>query len=131
MSARGMLQNPALFAGFGQTPVSCIEDWLDIALADSLPFMTFHNHLVFMVEKIMKKADRRIFNNLRTTPDVVKFLQDHFEVKVPEWYDSTSYNELTTENRYKPGGVPNKPSIIDQTERPIEVFLNETCKICN
>ena len=28
MAARGMLQNPAMFAGFDDTPLSCVEDWV-------------------------------------------------------------------------------------------------------
>ncbi|XP_054275740.1 tRNA-dihydrouridine(20a/20b) synthase [NAD(P)+]-like [Macrosteles quadrilineatus] len=132
MSARGMLQNPAMFAGFKQTPVSCIEDWLSLTLGEHLPFMIFHNHLVFMVEKILKKADRRVFNYLRTTPDVVKFLQEHLEVKVPTWYDPMSYQELTVDNKYKPDVPPNKLSIIDQPKSVldgIDVLFNNSCKV--
>ena len=28
MSARGMLQNPAMFAGYTQTPLQCIREWV-------------------------------------------------------------------------------------------------------
>lgn len=28
MSARGMLANPALFAGFNEVPLSCLSSWV-------------------------------------------------------------------------------------------------------
>ena len=28
MSARGMLQNPAMFAGYDETPLQCVRDWV-------------------------------------------------------------------------------------------------------
>lgn len=28
MAARGMLQNPAMFAGHDQTPLQCVKDWV-------------------------------------------------------------------------------------------------------
>ena len=28
MSARGMLENPAMYAGFDCTPVQCVQDWV-------------------------------------------------------------------------------------------------------
>lgn len=28
MSARGILSNPAMFAGFDRTPVECIDEWV-------------------------------------------------------------------------------------------------------
>ena len=31
MAARGMLQNPAMFAGYDETPIQCVQDWVRIA----------------------------------------------------------------------------------------------------
>lgn len=28
MSARGMLENPAMYAGFECTPIQCVQDWV-------------------------------------------------------------------------------------------------------
>ncbi|KAG8142632.1 putative tRNA-dihydrouridine synthase protein [Naja naja] len=33
MVARGLLANPALFAGYEDTPLQCVQDWVDIALS--------------------------------------------------------------------------------------------------
>ena len=32
MVARGLLQNPAMFAGFKHTPVQCVKDWVRILI---------------------------------------------------------------------------------------------------
>lgn len=85
MSARGILQNPGLFAGFERTPVSCVEDWLALAMESGMPFVGFHHHLMFMLEKILDKAHRRTFNSLKDTHSVVKFLCDYFNIKTPPY----------------------------------------------
>ena len=28
MSARGLLQNPAMYEGYGSTPLNCVNDWV-------------------------------------------------------------------------------------------------------
>ena len=68
MCARGMLENPAMFAGgndssedamplsprfhimtrfagFDSTPAECVSRWLRIALDTGTPFTCFHHHL--------------------------------------------------------------------------------------
>ena len=32
MAARGMLQNPAMYAGHTDTPISCVTDWVSLYL---------------------------------------------------------------------------------------------------
>ena len=36
MCARGLLHNPALFAGHTQTPLKCIEEWVSWTTADTV-----------------------------------------------------------------------------------------------
>ncbi|KAK6617546.1 hypothetical protein RUM44_005134 [Polyplax serrata] len=78
MSARGILHNPALFMGCKETPLECVNDWIDISLNSKLHFLTFHHHLVFMLEKILPKCQRKIFNTLSNYKDVLYFLNDYF-----------------------------------------------------
>ncbi|XP_045166291.2 tRNA-dihydrouridine(20a/20b) synthase [NAD(P)+]-like [Mercenaria mercenaria] len=80
MCARGVLQNPAMFAGFDNTPLQCIQDMVDISLKLGLPHTTFHHHLMYMCERIMSKAERRIFNTLPSTPAVLDYLQENYGV---------------------------------------------------
>jgi len=53
---------------------------VDIALQLGSPFQPFHQHLMFMLDAVMPKADRRIFNSLSSTSAVVDFLQDCYGV---------------------------------------------------
>ncbi|KAK2847154.1 hypothetical protein Q5P01_010153 [Channa striata] len=51
MAARGLLANPAMFAGYEETPLECIWDWVDISIAQGTPFSCFHHHLIYMLER--------------------------------------------------------------------------------
>lgn len=80
MAARGILTNPAMFAGYHQTPVECVEEWTTLAKAMNVPFKCFHHHLVFMLEKVLPKQDRLIFNCLKDEQSVLQFLKDYFSI---------------------------------------------------
>ncbi|XP_046985235.1 tRNA-dihydrouridine(20a/20b) synthase [NAD(P)+]-like [Schistocerca americana] len=80
MSARGILTNPAMFAGYHQTPVECVQEWITLAKAMKVPFKCFHHHLVFMLEKVLAKQDRLIFNCLKDEESVLKYLKDYFDI---------------------------------------------------
>lgn len=106
MVANGLLTNPALFTGVNVTPTECVKKWLDICYNstldyntvssyntirnadipkfqernENLTFQCFHHHLVFMLEKILPKYSRKIFNNLQTFQAVLDFLRDNFNV---------------------------------------------------
>ena len=55
MSARGMLENPAMYAGYTTTPACCISDWIHIAMDIGTPFTSFHHHLIYMLEKSLSR----------------------------------------------------------------------------
>ena len=67
MCARGLLENPALFAGHSTTPIQCIRDWLEIALSYGTSFTYFHSVLCQMMQNVLSKQERRFFNTLNTT----------------------------------------------------------------
>ncbi|XP_060759844.1 tRNA-dihydrouridine(20a/20b) synthase [NAD(P)+]-like isoform X1 [Neoarius graeffei] len=75
MSARGLLANPALFAGYEQTPFQCLWDWVKIALEQGTPFTCFHHHLIYMLEHISSQPERKVFNGLSSTSAVIEYLQ--------------------------------------------------------
>lgn len=85
MSARGILTNPALFAGYDKTPLSCVQDWLDISGRQSereMTYQTFHHHLVFMIENIASKADYVKFNNIHKRREgVYEFFREKFSIE--------------------------------------------------
>ncbi|XP_074872575.1 tRNA-dihydrouridine(20a/20b) synthase [NAD(P)+]-like isoform X3 [Carettochelys insculpta] len=80
MVARGLLANPAMFAGYEETPLKCIKDWVNIALEHGTPFTCFHHHLMYMMERITSKQEKRVFNVLSSTSAVLDYLSDHYGV---------------------------------------------------
>ena len=80
MAARGMLENPAMFAGYEVTPDRCISDWVRLALATGTLFSCFHHHLIYMCEKRSSRADRKIFNALESTAAVLDFLVNNWNI---------------------------------------------------
>lgn len=81
MSARGILTNPALFSGCPVTPLSSVQNWLDITSTIPTQFLCFHHHLVFMLEKLLPKKNRVCFNNLQSKSAVLEFLDDYYGIK--------------------------------------------------
>jgi tRNA-dihydrouridine synthase 4 len=84
MAARGILANPAMYSGYTKTPLQCVQDWVDLSLSCGVTFTSFHHHLMFMMEGVQSKIDRRVFNNLKSTPAVLDFLQDHYGIRYCE-----------------------------------------------
>lgn len=78
MSARGLLANPALFAGYEYTPLQCVWDWVDIALKHGTPFTCFHHHLIYMLERITSQPERKLFNGLSSTSAVIDYLHNTY-----------------------------------------------------
>ena len=81
MAARGLLENPAFYAGFEETPKSCVENWLKIAIATGTQFGCFHHHLSYMLERIFSRTERKFFNSLNSTSAVLDYLSDNFGIK--------------------------------------------------
>lgn len=80
MCAQGLLNNPALFAGYKKTPLKCVQDWINIAISYGTPFVTLKHHLVFMLEQVLPRHEKKVFNNLLTTPAVLDYLENNFGV---------------------------------------------------
>uniref|UniRef100_A0A8C6S8Z4 tRNA-dihydrouridine synthase n=1 Tax=Neogobius melanostomus TaxID=47308 RepID=A0A8C6S8Z4_9GOBI len=75
MSARGLLANPAMFAGYEDTPLQCIWDWVDLSIEHGTPFTCFHQHLIYMLERVTSQPERKVFNSLYSTSAVIDYLQ--------------------------------------------------------
>ena len=80
MAARGILENPAMFAGHPATPLSCVQDWVDIGLAHGVSHTIFHHHLSRMLEKVTSRVERKVFNTLPSTPAVLDYLKTHYGI---------------------------------------------------
>lgn len=78
MAARGLLNNPAMYSGCMHTPISCVRDWVEIALQTGVTFTLFHHHLMFMMESVMSRPEKRVFNTLSSIPAVLDYLEEHY-----------------------------------------------------
>ncbi|KAL3285488.1 hypothetical protein HHI36_000020 [Cryptolaemus montrouzieri] len=117
MVANAILQNPAIFSGINETPLDCVQHWVDICYnttisrseyrflsetnrtsviperPPNLTFQCFHHHLVFMMEKILPKRKRRIFNNFKKFQEVFEFLKKEFNI-VPSLFGIEDYEKV-------------------------------------
>lgn len=75
MSARGLLANPALYAGYKQTPEQCVREFLDIGMRFGSPFKLLHHHLAFMMYPSLSRADKQVFGSLQSTPAILDWMQ--------------------------------------------------------
>lgn len=77
MSARGLLANPALFAGYDETPVECLQDFVDIALTvGGITTRCFHQHIAMMLFNAMSRYERNEYNTLKSVPSILDWLHD-------------------------------------------------------
>lgn len=105
MAARGILTNPTLFSGkYKSTPIECLQEWLDIGMAadDRITFSCFHHHFTFMMEKVLRRRQKVIFNAFTQRQQMLDYLADEFDIRphpinVPEnticIYDERNYRD--------------------------------------
>ena len=80
MSARGILENPAMFDGarYTQTPPQAVKDWLRLAVETGTQFTHLHHHLIYMLDKIHSKSEKKHFNSLNSTAAVIDYLRTRY-----------------------------------------------------
>ncbi|GAA6005256.1 tRNA dihydrouridine synthase [Rhodotorula paludigena] len=78
MSARGLLANPALFAGYDVTPLPAIQEFVRLSTAHGLIFPLFHRHMSYMLETayFRTRKDRIAFNALASYAGVLDWLEE-------------------------------------------------------
>ncbi|XP_046850560.1 tRNA-dihydrouridine(20a/20b) synthase [NAD(P)+]-like isoform X1 [Xenia sp. Carnegie-2017] len=80
MAARGILVNPAMYAGYKSLPIQCLQDWIDISLSIGISYTHFHHHLMFMLKKVLGKQERRVFNSLTNLHAVLQYIEENFGI---------------------------------------------------
>lgn len=83
MAARGILLNPALFAGYAHTPWSAVELFLQYVGAYGMPTRLVVHHLSEMMACMTTKAERSQLHMLKTNEDCVSWLDSHFILRRP------------------------------------------------
>ncbi|KLT42981.1 FMN-linked oxidoreductase [Cutaneotrichosporon oleaginosum] len=97
MAARGLLANPALFAGYDRTPVHAVENFVNLGVDYGFIFSLFHRHLAYMLESHFVKPEKTYFNALSSSVQVVEYLQTRgldfgARRKVPMWDARRGYS---------------------------------------
>jgi tRNA-dihydrouridine synthase 4 len=80
MAARGMLENPAMFAGYDVTPVECVQKFMGYALRCPIPFELVRHHLCDMTIKIdgMGKKQKGALMECRDLLELNEFVEDRW-----------------------------------------------------
>ncbi|OQR68931.1 tRNA-dihydrouridine(20a/20b) synthase-like [Tropilaelaps mercedesae] len=76
MVAQGLLNNPALFAGYAHTPEMCVSKFLDVATKYGTQFSHFQHLVSCMVKDLLPRSDRHQLNLLGSTAAIIDFLAD-------------------------------------------------------
>ncbi|GFZ43993.1 tRNA-dihydrouridine synthase 4 [Saitozyma sp. JCM 24511] len=74
MGARGLLANPALFAGYDRTPKHAVEQFVSLSVDYGLIFPLFHRHLAYMLESHFHRSERIYFNGLTSSVAAIDHL---------------------------------------------------------
>lgn len=88
MAANGLLDNPALFAGYEYTPKDCVENFVSLQTPISpydciqmrlsrehgLDWLLYHQHLQYMLRPVLSAQQRRVFNELNGRLGIDHFL---------------------------------------------------------
>lgn len=78
MSARGLLENPALFAGHTKTPWSAVTRYIELATTYGSCHAIMHHHLATMMQSLLPNASLRNFNTLTSIPSILDFISEHY-----------------------------------------------------
>lgn len=81
MSARGLQENPALFAGHERIPLAGVQRFITISAQTGFIFPLYHRHLADMLGKWFKSKDERKYFNLLSSPaSVLEYLEDMYDI---------------------------------------------------
>jgi len=84
MSARGLQENPALFAGYERIPLSGIERFVNLSAQNGFLFPLFHRHLADMLGAwFSSREEKKFFNMLSSAPSVIDFLEETYQLDPP------------------------------------------------
>jgi len=84
MAARGLLTNPALFAGFERTPWGAVERFVDYATTYPIPFRLTQHHVSEMLDGLVPKKERSAINETTNTiVELIDWLDERFVLRRP------------------------------------------------
>jgi tRNA-dihydrouridine synthase 4 len=81
MSARGILANPGLFAGYEKTPWSAVEIFWDLATSYGLPFRITQHHFSEMLDKVIPRKILKEMNETTCLVDMIDWFDANFVLR--------------------------------------------------
>ena len=88
MTARGLLENPALFAGFERTPREAVERFMAYAVGTGLRFELVQHHVNEMMGAMATKKERKGLVEAKDMIEVIDWLDSRWEVQRMKISDS-------------------------------------------
>ncbi|WVQ82369.1 hypothetical protein IAT38_004497 [Cryptococcus sp. DSM 104549] len=76
MAARGLLANPALFAGYDRTPEHCASQFINLAIDYGFKYELFQRHLSYMLESHFSRPERIWFNTFGGPASMLTYLKE-------------------------------------------------------
>ncbi|ODV84315.1 hypothetical protein CANARDRAFT_29196 [[Candida] arabinofermentans NRRL YB-2248] len=83
MAVRGILNNPAMFAGFKVTPWGCVEKFWNLSTSYGLPFRLIQHHLSCMLDGLINKKLHIELNSTTNLIELIEWFDFNFIVKRP------------------------------------------------
>jgi tRNA-dihydrouridine synthase 4 len=81
MAARGILANPAMFAGYETTPWHAVELFWDYVTAYGLPYRLTQHHFSEMLDKTLSKKQKKSMNECQNLVQLIQWFDDRFELR--------------------------------------------------
>ena len=81
MAARGLLENPALYAGYDCAPWGCLERYINYALSYGSNSHIFQHHLAEMTRQIFNKKEHRELNEFKSIVEIVDWLDERYVLR--------------------------------------------------
>lgn len=82
MSARGILSNPALFAGYKIPPLKCVDEYLKFAIELGQDnFKIMHHHILTILEHHLTKDENLNFREISCTNGIIDFIEENIKIK--------------------------------------------------
>lgn len=95
MAVRGILANPAVFAGHSVTPWSAVERFWDLATSYGLPFRIIQHHLSQMLDKVISKKVLKEMNETTLLVDMIDWFDSNFILRRRGDPEFATHNEPT------------------------------------
>ncbi|OWB58050.1 hypothetical protein B5S28_g4042 [[Candida] boidinii] len=81
MAVRGVLDNPAMFAGFEKAPWGAIERFWELSTSYGLPFRLLQHHLSCMLEGQISRKLHIEMNSKNSLISLIEFFDSNFHLK--------------------------------------------------